>query len=122
MSRRTRSEAQSRDRKCEAAAVEVQLHDAKEFAEQCRLYGITPHIAENTSRKSAVDDRTTRHAGYAISQRIRKRVEEIFGWAKTVGGFRKTRFQGVARTQLTAYFVGAAFNLVRMARLLPAPG
>lgn len=97
-------------------------YDAQEFVEQCRLYDITPHIAQNTSRKSAVDDRTTRHPGYAISQRIRKRVEEIFGWAKTVGGFRKTRFRGVRRTQLAAYFVGAAYNLVRMARLLPAPG
>jgi IS5 family transposase len=97
-------------------------YDAQEFVEQCRLYGITPHIAHNTSRKSAVDDRTTRHPGYAISQRIRKRVEEIFGWAKTVGGFRKTRFRGVGKTQLAAYFVGAAYNLVRMARLLPAPG
>lgn len=96
-------------------------YDAKEFVEQCRLYGITPHIAQNTSRKSAVDERTTRHAGYAISQRVRKRVEEIFGWAKTVGGFRKTRFRGVDRTQLAAYFVGTAYNLVRMARLLPAP-
>lgn len=97
-------------------------YDAQEFVEQCRLYGITPHIAQNTtSRRSAIDARTTRHSGYATSQRIRKRVEEIFGWAKTVGGFRRTRFKGVQRTQLAAYFVGAAYNLVRMARLLAAP-
>ena len=56
----------------------------------------------------------------AVSQRIRKRVEEIFGWMKVVGGFRRTRFRGLARTQLAAYFVGAAYNLLRMARLLPA--
>jgi len=56
-----------------------------------------------------------------VSQRIRKRVEEIFGWAKTVGGFRRTRFQGVQRTQLAAYVVAAAYNLVRMASFLPAP-
>lgn len=96
-------------------------YDAREFVEQCRHYGITPHIAQNTSRRSAIDDRTTRHPGYAVSQRIRKRVEEIFGWAKTVGGFRRTRFRGIGRTQLAAYFVGAAYNLVRMARLLPTP-
>lgn len=96
-------------------------YDAREFVEQCRYYGITPHIAQNTSRTSAIDERTTRHAGYAMSQRIRKRVEEIFGWAKSVGGFRRTRFKGIERTQLAAYFVGAAYNLVRMARLLPAP-
>jgi transposase len=97
-------------------------YDAQEFVEQCRLYGITPHIAQNTtSRRSAIDARTTRHSGYATSQRIRKRVEEIFGWAKTVGGFRRTRFKGVQRTQFAAYFVGAAYNLVRMARLLAAP-
>ena len=96
-------------------------YDAQEFAEQCRHYGITPHIAQNTSRRSAIDGRTTRHAGYAVSQRIRKRVEEIFGWAKTVGGFRRTRFKGIERTQLAAYFVGAAYNLVRTARLLAAP-
>jgi transposase len=97
-------------------------YDAKAFAEQCRLYGITPHIAQNTSRKSAIDTRTTRHPGYAISQRIRKRVEEIFGWAKTVGGFRRTRFKGIRRSQLAAYFVGAAYNLVRMSRLLAVTG
>lgn len=96
-------------------------YDARDFVEQCRLYGVTPHIAQNTSRTSAVDERTTRHVGYTISQRIRKRVEEIFGWTKTVGGLRRTRFKGVDRTQLAAYFVGAAYNLVRMARLLPAP-
>jgi len=55
-----------------------------------------------------------------VSQRIRKRVEEIFGWMKVVGGFRRTRFRGLARTQLAGYFVGAAYNLLRMARLLPA--
>lgn len=96
-------------------------YDAQEFVEQCRLYGITPHIARNTSRTSAIDERTTRHVGYSVSQRIRKRVEEIFGWSKTVGGFRRTRFRGLKRTQLAAYFVGAAYNLVRISRLLAPP-
>jgi IS5 family transposase len=71
-------------------------------------------------RRSAVDGRTPRHPGYEISQRIRKRVEEIFGWAKTVGCFRRTRFRGRARTQLAAHFVAAAYNLLRISKLIPA--
>jgi IS5 family transposase len=67
-----------------------------------------------------VDGRTVRHAGYEISQRIRKRVEEIFGWAKTVASFRKTRFRGQARTQFAAHLVAAAYNLLRISRLVPA--
>jgi transposase len=87
-----------------------------------RERGVTPHVAQNTSgRRSAIDGRTTRHDGYRISQRLRKRVEEIFGWMKTVGGFRRTRYQGVERTGLAAYLVGAAYNLVRLARLITAP-
>jgi hypothetical protein len=60
------------------------------------------------------------HPGYAVSQRIRKRVEEIFGWMKAIGGFRRTRFRGLQRTQLAGYFVGAAYNLLRRAKLLAA--
>jgi Transposase DDE domain len=80
---------------------------------------VTPHVAQNTSgRRSAIDQRTTRHPGYAIGQRARKRVEEIFSRLKTVGGFRRTRYRGLARTQLAGYVVGSAYTLVRMARLL----
>ena len=87
----------------------------------CRDRSVSPHVAQNTSRRrSALDARTTRHPGYAVSLKVRKRVEEIFGWMKTIGGFRKTRFRGVERTQLAAYFVGAAYNLLRMAKLLSA--
>jgi len=68
-----------------------------------------------------LDGRTTRHKSYGVSQRKRKRVEEIFGWMKTVGGFRRTRFIGIERTGLWAYFVGAAYNLVRLARLALGP-
>jgi transposase len=94
-------------------------YDTRDFVQSCRVRNISPHIAQNTSnRRSALDARTTRHAGYAISQRFRKRVEEIFGWMKTIGGLRRTRFRGTERTQLAAYFVGAAYNLLRMARLL----
>lgn len=97
-------------------------YDTKDFVEECGWRNITPHVAQNITehRGSAVDERTTRHAGYAISQRIRKRVEEIFGWTKTVANFRRTRFKGPKRTELASYFVGAAYNLLRMGRLLQA--
>lgn len=88
------------------------------FVQGCRKGGIVPHVATAKGRKiPGLDRRTLRGAGYALSQKIRKRIEEGFGWMKTVGGFRKTRFKGIARTQLCAYWVGAACNLVRMARL-----
>jgi transposase len=93
----------------------------KAFITTLRGRKIAPHIAQIQGRLApGLDGRTTRHQGYAISQRKRKRIEEIFGWFKTVGGLRKTRFIGVAKTQLAAYLVGAAYNLLRMARLQPA--
>jgi transposase len=98
-------------------------YDTRDYVAGCRERNVVPHVAQNrhAHRRSAIDARTTRHPGYAVSQRVRKRVEEIFGWAKTVGNFRRTRFKGTARTQLAAYFVGAAYNLLRIARLLPLP-
>lgn len=95
-------------------------YDTGDFVGTLRRKKITPHVATNTKRRggSAIDGRTTRHAGYAISQRMRKKVEEIFGWMKTIGGFRRTRVKGETRTQLTGWFVGAAYNLLRMAKLL----
>ena len=98
-------------------------YDTRDFVSQCRERDITPHVAQyqNERRSSAIDDRTTRHPGYAVSQRIRKRVEEIFGWLKTVANFRRTRFNGRQRTSLASYFVGAAYNLLRMAKLLAPP-
>jgi transposase len=96
-------------------------YDTKKFVGDMRERDVTPHVAQNTSgRRSAIDGRTTRHAGYAVSQRVRKRVEEIFGWMKTVGGFRRTRFRGLERTKLAGYLVAAAYNLVRIARLSTA--
>jgi transposase len=97
-------------------------YDTADFVSACRERGITPHVAQTRDkrRRSAVDGRTVRHAGYEVSQRIRKRVEEIFGWTKTVASFRKTRFKGQARTQLAAHLVAAAYNLLRLARLVPA--
>jgi transposase len=96
--------------------------DTRGFVENCRERNVTPHVAKNEGprRSSAIDGRTTRHSGYSVSQVIRKRVEEIFGWTKTVGNFRKTRFRGLERTQLASYLVGAAYNLMRMAKLLTA--
>jgi transposase len=97
-------------------------YDTAGFVHDCRALNVTPHIAQTRDRRrrSAIDDRTTRHAGYLVSQRKRKRVEEIFGWMKTFGGFRRTRFKGLRRTQLAATIVAAAYNLLRICRLLPA--
>jgi len=94
-------------------------YDTVDFVGGCRNMNVTPHVAQNITehRGSAIDARTTRHPGYAISQRVRKRVEEIFGWTKTVANFRRTRYRGKARTEMASRFVGAAYNLIRMARL-----
>ena len=86
-----------------------------------RAMKITPHVAQNkANRRSAVDGRTARHAGYAVSQRIRKRVEESFGWLKTTGGLRKTRHRGTDRVGWTFTLTAAACNLVRLPKLLAA--
>ena len=96
-------------------------YDTRDFVRDCRKRQVTPQVAQNTrGRRSAIDGRTTRHPGYALSQRIRKRVEEIFGWTKTVGGGRKLRYLGLARNQAWAEVTTAAYNLVRMVKLLPA--
>ena len=98
-------------------------YDTGGFVAKCREMKVTPPVAQNTKgRASAIDGRTTRHPGYAISQRVRKRVEEIFGWTKTVGGGRKLRYIGVARNQMWADLTVAAYNLVRMTKLAPNPG
>jgi transposase len=97
-------------------------YDTQDFVADCRSRHITPHVTQNTSgRRSAIDGRTTRHPGYAISQRIRKRVEEIFGWTKTIGGGRKLRYLGLDRNQFWAELTAATYNLVRMARLEVVP-
>jgi IS5 family transposase len=105
-------------------------YDTQDCVAELRERGVTPHVAQNTAgRRSAIDGRTTRHPGYALSQRARKRVEEIFGWMKpvlsaaegTVGGFRRTRYRGLECTGLAGYLVATAYNLVRMAKLLVGP-
>jgi transposase len=94
-------------------------YDAQDLVTELRELNVRPHIAQNTSgRRSAIDRRTTRHRGYAMSQRVRKRIEEAFGWIKTVAGLRKTRFRGRARVDLAFTFAAAAYNLVRLPKLL----
>lgn len=93
-------------------------YDTRAFVEELRQREVTPHIAQNTTRRrSAIDRRTTQHPGYALSQRVRKRVEECFGWLKTTGGGRKLRYIGRAKNQLWATFTATAFNLVRIANI-----
>jgi transposase len=97
-------------------------YDAEDFVNELKSMNVRAHVAQNTNRRrSAIDGRTTRHAGYAMSQRIRKRIEEGFGWIKTVGGQRKTRFRGRDRVGWAFAFAAAAYNLVRLPRLLETP-
>jgi transposase len=93
-------------------------YDTHDFVRDLRELQVTPHVAQNTSgRSSAIDGRTTRHPGYAVSQRKRKCVEEIFGWLKTVGLLRKVRHRGIARVGWIFTFAAAVYNLVRMRTL-----
>jgi transposase len=94
-------------------------YDTREFVSELRQMNVTPHVAQNEKRAggSAIDRRTARHAGYAVSQRTRKRIEEVFGWLKTVALLRKTRYRGVFRVGWAFTFAAAAYNLVRMRNL-----
>ena len=95
--------------------------DTEDFVAGCRALGVTPHVAQNTrGRASRIDGRTTRHPGYHESQRRRKRIEEIFGWMKTVGLMRKTRHRGRRKVGWVFTFTAAAYNLVRLRNLLVA--
>ena len=96
-------------------------YHTRDFIAALRERNVTPHVAMIEHHKPAIDGRTTRHSGYSISQRFRKRVEEIFGWTKVVGLFRKTRFKGIARTDFASRLVGTAYNLLRIAKLTPQP-
>ena len=94
-------------------------YDTADFVAECRNLKVTPHVAQNQERPggSAIDARTTHHAGYAISQRKRKRVEECFGWLKTIALMRKVRHRGVLKVGWVFTFAAAAYNLVRMRNL-----
>ena len=95
-------------------------YDTKDFVAECRNMQVTPHVAQNHNRPggSAIDERTARHAGYAISQKKRKRIEESFGWLKTIALMRKVRHRGIHKVGWVFTFAAAAYNLVRMRNLL----
>jgi transposase len=96
-------------------------YDTHQFVQDLRALQVTPHVAQHTTnRASAIDGRTTRHPGYPVSQQKRKRVEEIFGWLKTVGLLRKVKLRGVQRVGWLFTFATAAYNLVRMRNLVEA--
>jgi transposase len=96
-------------------------YDTRDFVAGLRSLQVTPHVTQNTSnRASAIDGRTTRHAGYGVSLRIRKRIEEVFGWMKTVAPLRQTRHRG--RERVGWQFTFAAYNLIRLPKLLGATG
>ena len=92
-------------------------YDTRGFVKGCGRSRVTPHVAQK--QRSAIDRRTTRHDGYRFSQRTRKRIEEVFGWVKTVGGGRKLRYCGVARNRFWMEMNTASYNLVRLAKLTP---
>jgi transposase len=97
-------------------------YDAADFVEELRTMNVRPHVAQNTNgRRSAIDKRTTRHPGYGASQRIRKRIEETFGWTKTIAGMRKTKLRGLPKVDWAFTFAAAAYNLIRLPKLLAEP-
>jgi IS5 family transposase len=97
-------------------------YDTRDFVAECRNLKVTPQVAQNTKRSggSAIDGRTTRHSGYEVSQKKRKRVEECFGWLKTIALMRKVRHRGLEKVGWVFTFAAAAYNLVRMKNLLAA--
>jgi transposase len=109
------------DRPCAVTLGADRGYDAADFVEELRGINVRPHVAQNTSgRRSAIDKRTTRHSGYAASQRIRKRIEEAFGWIKTVAGLRQTKLRGLPKVDWAFTFAAAAYNLVRLPKLIGA--
>jgi hypothetical protein len=98
-------------------------YDTRDFVAEMRSLHVTPHVTQNTSnRASAIDARTTRHPGYGVSLRIRKRIEEVFGWMKAVAPLRQTRHRGQQRVGWQFTFTAAAYNLIRLPKLLGAAG
>jgi hypothetical protein len=98
-------------------------YDTRDFVSECRNMKVTPHVAQNTKRNggSAIDRRTARHEGYGVSQKKRKRIEECFGWLKTIALMRKVRHRGIEKVGWMFTFAAAAYNLVRMRKLLASP-
>jgi hypothetical protein len=94
-------------------------YDTREFVRELRGMNITPHVAQNTTnRRSAIDERTTRHAGYEVSQRKRKRVEQSFGWMKMIGMLKKVKLRGIDKVGWLFTFIGAVYNLCRLRNLM----
>jgi hypothetical protein len=107
---------------CPRAGFRPNPGDAADFVEELRTLNIRPHVAQNVSRRrSAIDRRTTRHPGYAASLRVRKRIEEAFGWIKTIAGLRRTKLRGLEKVDWSFTFAAAAYNLIRLPKLLGAP-
>ncbi len=105
----------------EPALAKAGAYDVAGFVADLRQDNVTPHVAQNTTnRRSAIDGRTTRHPGYAVSGRVRKRIEEVFGWTKAAAGFRKTRHRGLARVGWMFTLTATAYNLVRLPKLVGA--
>ena len=98
------------------------LYDTEDFIAACRALNITPHVACNDKRRggSRLDDRTTRHEGYGVSQRLRKRIEETFGWGKIIGLIRQVKVRGLDKVNLIYQFTCMSWNLVRMRNLMAA--
>jgi transposase len=125
-SEREAASAMLRRQACKGVRVRTLAADkgyhVREFVSDLRQRGIVPHIAMVKNKKTpGLDRRTTRHQSYQVSQRVRKRVEEIFGWMKTIGGLRKVRVRGRPRVEQTTQLAAAAYNLMRIARLAPLP-
>jgi len=98
-------------------------YDVRDFVGFARELGFTPHVTQNPTRRggSAIDARTTRHDGYAKSQHARPRIEPAFGWLKTIAWMRKVKLRGLANVDWLLVFASAAFNLIRLPKLLPRP-
>jgi hypothetical protein len=100
-----------------------EAYDAEDFINELRSMKVAPHVAQNAgSRRSAIYGRTPRHGVYAVSQRIRKRIREAFGWIKTIAGQEKTIFRGHDRIGWAFTFAATAYNLVRLPKLIPQTG
>ena len=98
-------------------------YDTSDFVAELRALRVTPHVAQNTAgRRSRIDALTTRHPGYAASQRARKRIEEVFGWGKTVGGLAQLKVRGLDKVKAVFLFSLAAYNIVRLPKLLQPRG
>jgi hypothetical protein len=112
------------DRPCAVSLGADKGYDAADFVNELRSMNVRAHVARNVTRRfgrSAIDRRTTRHPGYAASQRIRKRIEEAFGWMKTICGMRRPMLCGTERVGWAFTFAAVAYNLVRLQKLLASP-